>query len=272
MPRSTAGVFSVINPVLVGNPRSSSEANENFEDMGDEITATLPTSGVAAMTGPIQLAGGSLAAPGLCFADDRDVGFYLASSGIMSWVAGGIRKTINADLEATIADDADVAGNVAFGGAVSLGKMAGLNDVDTTGYLLKDDGDVSGDDCDVIAQFSIEARSTFGQLIGITTGVRADIAIPFDCTLTGIALALDQVGNVVLDVWKGTYANFPPTVDDSICGASKPTVSNLAGMIDDALAGWTKTVTAGDVLRFNVESASGVSRITVVVKARRFGD
>src|SRR5690606_30337786 len=50
----------------------------------------------------------------------------------------------------------------------------------------------------------------------ITTGVKADIPIEFDATITGWTLVADQAGTIQIDLWKDTLANFPPTDADSI--------------------------------------------------------
>lgn len=70
-------------------------------------------------------------------------------------------------------------------------------------------------------------------------------------------------GACVVDIWKDTYANFPPTVADSICGASKPTITGGIKYEDSTLTGWTTSVTAGDVLVFHLQSVSTFSLIFV---------
>ena len=47
--------------------------------------------------------------------------------------------------------------------------------------------------------------------------------------------------------------------------SSTLTISGGTKSEDAALAGWTKSVAAGDILGFNVDSASGISRVTVVL-------
>ena len=57
-------------------------------------------------------------------------------------------------------------------------------------------------------------------------------------------------GSIVIDVWKDTYANFPPTVADTITASAKPTLSSATKSDDTTLTGWTTAVTAGDVFGF----------------------
>lgn len=103
----------------------------------------------------------------------------------------------------------------------------------------------------------------------ITTGVKGDIEIPFACTVNSWTILADQTGSIVVDVWKDTYANFPPTAADSIAGTEKPTLSSAAKNQDLSLSTWTTSISAGDILRFNVDSASTVTRVTVAIKVTR---
>lgn len=97
----------------------------------------------------------------------------------------------------------------------------------------------------------------------ITTGVKGDIEIPYACTITAVRIFADQTGSIVFDLWKDTYANFPPLVGDSITAAAKPTISSATKSQDSTLTGWTTSVTAGDIIRFNVDSCTSITRATI---------
>jgi hypothetical protein len=103
----------------------------------------------------------------------------------------------------------------------------------------------------------------------ISTGVKGDITIPFACTITGAILLADQSGSIVVDIWKDTYANYPPTVADTITASAKPTLSSATKSTDSTLTGWTTSVAAGDVLRYNVDSVATVTRVLVSLTATR---
>jgi hypothetical protein len=103
----------------------------------------------------------------------------------------------------------------------------------------------------------------------ITTGVKGEIEIPFACTLTGWTLIADQSGSVVIDIWKNTLANYPPTVADTITASDKPTLSSAASAQDLAPTGWATSVSAGDIIRWNVDSVATVTRVTLVLRATR---
>jgi len=99
----------------------------------------------------------------------------------------------------------------------------------------------------------------------ITTGQKGYVTVPYGMTITGWDIFADQSGSIVVDVWKDTYANFPPIAGDSIAGTEKPTLSSVQKNQDTSLSTWTTTVTAGDVIAFNVDSASTVTRVTLVI-------
>jgi hypothetical protein len=103
----------------------------------------------------------------------------------------------------------------------------------------------------------------------ITTGVKGDLEIPYGCTINRATLLADQSGSIVVDIWKDTYANFPPTVADSITASAKPTISSTTKSQDSTLTGWTTTITAGDTLRFNVDSITTCQRVTLSLKVTR---
>jgi hypothetical protein len=97
----------------------------------------------------------------------------------------------------------------------------------------------------------------------LTTGVHGDLEIPFAGTITAARLLADQTGSLVVDIWKDTYTNYPPTVADTITASAKPTLSAATKYQDTTLTGWTTSVSAGDTLRFNVDSASTITRATL---------
>jgi hypothetical protein len=103
--------------------------------------------------------------------------------------------------------------------------------------------------------------------VEILTGIAGDLEIPFACEITQVTLLADQVGSIVIDVFKDSYANYPPST--SITAAAKPTISSAIKSQDATLTGWTIAVNAGDTLRFNVESVTDIQRCLINLKFRR---
>lgn len=92
---------------------------------------------------------------------------------------------------------------------------------------------------------------------------QVDIVVPFDCTITGVTLLADISGSIVIDIWKDTLANFPPTDADSITASAPPTITTDTDSQDTTLTGWTTSLSAGDILRFNVDSVTDITRVTL---------
>lgn len=99
--------------------------------------------------------------------------------------------------------------------------------------------------------------------VAITTGIKGYISIPVAGTIVRSRMLANISGSAVMDVWKDTYANYPPTVADTITAAAKPTIVTALKSEDTTLTGWTTAVAAGDVLGFNVDSATTITRLTL---------
>lgn len=135
----------------------------------------------------------------------------------------------------------------------------------TDGQKLASDGtDIAWEDDIGSIQFIIDGGGS-----AITTGVKAYIEVPFACTITQVTLLADQSGSIVVDIWKDTYANYPPVDADSITASAPPTISAATKSQDATLTGWTTTIAAGDILGFNVDSAATVTLVTLSLKVKK---
>lgn len=101
----------------------------------------------------------------------------------------------------------------------------------------------------------------------IVPGVVCDFTIHFPAALTGWTLLADQVGSAVVDIWKADYSAYPPSAVNSIIktGGVKPTlasaIKNRGFTVNDDLKDWDRQIAPGDTFRFNVDSASIVTRL-----------
>lgn len=102
----------------------------------------------------------------------------------------------------------------------------------------------------------------------ITTGQKGYITIPFACTIQSVTMIADQVGSCVVDIWKAAYPTIP-TVANTIAASALPTLSSSQKSQDTTLTGWTTAVSAGDVLGFNVNSVSTITRLNLVLKVAK---
>ncbi len=76
-------------------------------------------------------------------------------------------------------------------------------------------------------------------------------------------LTVGGPGSCQIDVWKASYASFPPTVANTITAAALPTVTASNKATDSTLTGWTTAVTAGDILAFKLNSSSNFTNISI---------
>jgi hypothetical protein len=132
--------------------------------------------------------------------------------------------------------------------------------------------DSAGDSADASQDIKLGkvTTKTFGVVIDgggsdITTGIKGDVVIPYDMTITSWTLLGNQDGNIVISLWKSTYENFPPDLTGSITGSQKPTLGSSDKAQSTSLSEWTTSITAGDIIRFSVDSCSGITRATLTI-------
>ena len=104
-----------------------------------------------------------------------------------------------------------------------------------------------------------------------STGIQPGaIEVPFNCQLTAIRLFADVAGTIQLDIWNDVYANYPPTVADSIVGAgTKPALSAALTYQDSTLTSYDKDFNAGDVLLVNADASPAPATLTWVTLSLR---
>lgn len=103
----------------------------------------------------------------------------------------------------------------------------------------------------------------------IATGEHGHLEIPFKCEIQRATLLADQSGSIIIDIWKDTYANFPPDNADSITSSAPPTITTAVKSQDATLTGWTKEIAAGDILAFNVDSVTTIERVTLTLFVKK---
>jgi hypothetical protein len=186
------------------------------------------------------------------------------------------------------------------GAQIDHGGLGGLGDDDHTIYTLKATLTEKGDLYYASAASTPAARAhgTAGQILrtgghgadptwidnvvsityiidgggsAISTGLKGFLEIPFACTVTAWTLLADQVGSIVIDIWRDSYANFPPTNADAMPGGgNEPTLVGVQNNQSLNLAAWTTVaISAGDILAFQVDSAATVTRCTLALRATK---
>ena len=105
----------------------------------------------------------------------------------------------------------------------------------------------------------------------ITIGEKGHLEIPFACTIQAWTLIADQAGAIKIDVWRDTYASFPPTNTKSLCNSHEPEIAASGQKAQDTdLSDWTSVaIVAGDILAFNVDSCTTIERVTLSLKVAK---
>lgn len=122
-----------------------------------------------------------------------------------------------------------------------------------------------------------DALPVSGQIFAVTAvfdggteaaaaGAVCCVRIPRAGTIVKATLLADQAGAAVVDVWKDSYANYPPTDADSITAAAPPTLAAAIKAEDAVLTGWTTALAAGDVLAFHLDACTTIRQLTVILE------
>ena len=90
------------------------------------------------------------------------------------------------------------------------------------------------------------------------------INIREDCVLSGIVILTTEFpGNCQIDIWKSSFGAYPPTVANSICGGTLPSITAGQTYSDFTLTGWTTSFSAGDTLLVKLNSSTIFKIISV---------
>lgn len=141
------------------------------------------------------------------------------------------------------------------------------------GVTCVDNGGSTRTDCTISGGASTSERTGItvdGGGSAITTGIKGFSIIPKTGTIVSATLLSTDASatacSAVFDVWVDTYANYPPTVADTITASAKPTISSANKSQDNTLTGWTTSVTAGGIMGYKIDSTSGCTRLQLVLE------
>lgn len=105
--------------------------------------------------------------------------------------------------------------------------------------------------------------------VPLTASTQCDVFVPYSGTIVSVTLLADVSGSVVVDIWKVPYASYPATISNTITASALPTITTATNSQDNTLTGWTTSISAGDCLRFNINSATSITRLTLVLKVKK---
>lgn len=120
-------------------------------------------------------------------------------------------------------------------------------------------------------KFSINIPVGNGQDVIPTGLVAVAVQIPQSCTLEAVrAVSIGGVsGNFQLDIWKCTFANWPPTDANSITSSTPVVISSSTKSENTTLTNWTKSFAVGDWLCFYVDSVTSIKCAVVSMTGRK---
>lgn len=206
--------------------------------------------------------------------DSGDQKLFIKSSDHKLYLrnSAGSETLITPTAATTVANDTiwDAKGDLAVATAADTAQKLTVGTNGT--FLMADSAQISGMRWAALTGTGMITTIMFtidGGGSAITTGIKGDIQMDFGCAINAATLLADQTGSIVLDLWKDIYANYPPTVSDTITASAKPTLSSATKSQDTTLTGWTVNVNAGDIIRVNVDSAATVTRVLLALKVTR---
>lgn len=103
----------------------------------------------------------------------------------------------------------------------------------------------------------------------IADGIAIEIPDMPACTVEGWTLVGSPSGSLVLDLWSDSYANHPPTVDDTMIATGTKPVISASTKGQDLTVDWADvTIAAGATLTVNVDSAATITFATLTLRLR----
>ena len=97
-------------------------------------------------------------------------------------------------------------------------------------------------------------------------GDKGKLTIDVTGLIENIRVLSDQTGDIVLEIEKCTFADYPNF--SSITGGSRVQLTNSDKYFDDVLNNWTTTIGAGDILRFTVVSVNNIRKLLISLKLK----
>ena len=101
----------------------------------------------------------------------------------------------------------------------------------------------------------------------MTIGDKGSLSIEVSGVIQSWVIVADKIGNLIVDVKKCSYANYPDVI--SICGSNNPVLNNQNKNTDDLLSGWNTTLNAGDILNYEViNTSTNISKFSIALKVK----
>jgi len=103
-----------------------------------------------------------------------------------------------------------------------------------------------------------------GTVIAAEEKTGINIPIKFDAEILAQQTVADVSGTIEIDLWVDSFANYPPTVADTIVASAPISLSSAIKDEDTTLTGWTTRLLRGDWMRPDVATTPAPATITAV--------
>jgi hypothetical protein len=106
----------------------------------------------------------------------------------------------------------------------------------------------------------------------ITAGEKGSIEVPFACDIVRWTMLTDISGSANIDMWSRDYSTTMPTAANSMTGNLGMTLSTARANQSTAMGNWRMTrINAGNVISYNVQSASTITKATITLYCNKLG-
>lgn len=249
MPRDSNGTYTLPagNPVVSGTTISSTWANSTLSDIATALTDSLSRDGEGSMAAPLQLADGSIGAPGLTWANETTTGWYRAGSGDIRFaISGGDKTQITTNGFAVTPGTAALPSYTFIGDTDTGMYRSGANEISfsTNGTVKVTIASAGG----VLGSSGSAANPSFGFIADPNTGVFSSAADTLGLTAGGIEVF--NIASTGSSIWTGTTPSIRFVDSD--------------GAVDEKI--WTLSMsTAGSIRLLTRTDANGVGSDVFVV-------
>ena len=100
----------------------------------------------------------------------------------------------------------------------------------------------------------------------MAAGDKGRVTIDVSGKIENIRVLCDQTGDIVFDISKTSFQNFPNFT--SITQNQRVQLQSTNKHFDDVLNNWDTTIVAGDILNFNVVSVNNIRRLLISLKLK----
>jgi hypothetical protein len=97
-------------------------------------------------------------------------------------------------------------------------------------------------------------------------GDKGKLSLDVTGVIESVTVLCDQTGDIVFDISKCTFADYPAF--NSITAAQRVQLTNSNKYFDDVLNNWTTTIVAGEILNFSVISVTDIRRLLISLKLK----